>query len=109
MMQPTQAIVLIAACAVCTFLTRLVPFALFGGKKEPPKFVRYLGRMLPPAVIVILIVYCLKSWNFSVVSTFVPQVICVMVVAILHVWKRNNLLSIGVGTLLYMFLIQVVF
>lgn len=95
--------------AACTFITRFLPFALFGGGKEVPDTVKIIGELLPPAVIAILVVYCVKSVNILVAPRGLPEFIAVAIVALLHIWKRNNLLSIGGGTLVYMILIQMVF
>lgn len=127
MLTTGQAIASIAVMAIVTFMTRFLPFLLFDRGESPPKLVLYLGRVLPPAVIAMLIIYCLRSpavsvspelienmstlWA-SVVSFFVgwaPQLISGIVVVVLHVWKRNNLLSIFTGTILYMVLVQMVF
>ena len=102
-------LLVILVVAACTFLTRFLPFALFGGGKEVPALVKNLGDLLPPAVIAILVVYCLKGVSFMVPPHGFPEFISVGIVALLHIWKRNNLLSIGGGTLLYMVLIQMVF
>ena len=127
MLTPAQAAASIAVMAVVTFLTRFLPFLLFDRGDSPPKLVLYLGRVLPPAVIAMLIIYCLRSPAVevpaqltqgmpgalaAVVSFFVgwaPQLIAGAVVVVLHAWKRNNLLSIFGGTILYMILVQVVF
>ena len=127
MLTPAQAIASIVVMAVVTFLTRFLPFLLFDRGEAPPKLVLYLGRVLPPAVIAMLIIYCLRSpaltvspdltaamsgWWAAIVSFFVgwaPQLISGAVVVILHVWKKNNLLSIFSGTILYMILVQFVF
>ena len=77
--------------------------------KEIPPIIRYLGRVLPPAVIGMLVIYCLKNVSVLAAPFGLPEFIAVAAVIMLHVWKRNNLLSIGAGTALYMFLIQVVF
>lgn len=109
-MNPTLfAILTIAVTAACTFATRLVPFALFGARDKPPEIISYLGKVLPPAVMAILIIYCLKDVNFNSVDSIMPQLISIAVVVLLHIWKRNNLLSIGMGTVCYMLLIQFVF
>lgn len=100
---------IIGIMAVCTLLTRAVPFVLFGGRKELPRYVEYLGKLLPPAVIPVLVVYCLKGIDLTKPPGGIPELICVGLVAALHLWKRNNLLSIGAGTVCYMFLIQAVF
>ena len=99
----------ILVAALCVSGTRFFPFLLFGGKKEVPKIIRYLGEMLPPAVMVILIIYCLKDVDFSSWNSVLPQVISIALVVVLHLWKRNNLLSIGAGTVCYMLLVQLVF
>ncbi len=100
---------MILTAAVCTFATRVAPFLLFNGKKPIPKIIHYLGDMLPPAVIALLVVYCLKNVSFTSAPHGAPEFISILAVALLHIWKRNNLLSIGTGTVLYMFLIQSVF
>ena len=104
-----QAIASIAVMAVVTFLTRALPFLLFDRGESPPKLVLYLGRVLPPAIIAMLIVYCLRGVQFSTAAGWVPQLLAVAVVVFLHVWRRNNLLSIFGGTIFYMVLVQVVF
>lgn len=100
---------IILLVAGVTFATRLVPFLLFPKGKEIPEVVRYLGKVLTPAVIGMLVVYCLRSTQVLSAPHGIPEAAAVIVTAGLHVWKRNNLLSIGAGTVLYMFLIQVVF
>lgn len=102
-------IIILIIIMFATFFTRVFPFILFGRHQEPPKLIQYIGKILPSAVIAILIVYCLKAVNFAEPSAFLPQFLSVAVVIGLHLWKRNNLLSIGLGTLCYMLLIQVVF
>ena len=99
-----RSLVIIAAVAGTIFFTRLCPFLFFPPGKPIPPVIQYLGKVLPPAVIGMLVIYCLKA-----VSITLPEFIAVAVVILLHVWKRNNLLSIGVGTVLYMVLIQAVF
>ena len=102
-------LVIIAVVSVTTFITRVLPFLLFPKGKEIPKTIQYLGKVLTPAVIGMLVVYCLKNTTILKAPYGIPELIAVLVTAALHVWKRNNLLSIGVGTVLYMVLIQVVF
>ena len=127
MLTTTQAIASIAVMALVTFLTRALPFLLFDRGESPPRIVLYLGRVLPPAVIAMLIIYCLRSPALEVapaltadlngvlaaiVGFFVgwaPQLIAGVVVVILHIWKHNDLLSIFGGTILYMALVQGVF
>ena len=100
---------IILAVAVTTFATRVVPFLIFPKGKEIPPIVQYLGKVLTPAVIGMLVVYCLKSTVILNAPHGIPEAIAVTVTAVLHIWKRNNLLSIGGGTVLYMVLIQMVF
>lgn len=105
----THSLAIIAVVAFCTILTRALPFIALGGKKEVPPSVKYLGKVLPPAIMSILVVYCLKSVNLLVGSRGIPELASVALVAALHIWKKNTLLSIGAGTLCYMALVQLVF
>ncbi|MBQ7594268.1 MAG: AzlD domain-containing protein [Synergistaceae bacterium] len=98
--------VVLIAGAVTIFL-RFFPFIAFGKKR--PEFILYLGRVLPYSVMAMLVIYCLKGVNFLSSSHGIPEIISSLVVIILHVWKRNTLLSIITGTVLYMLLIQSVF
>ncbi len=100
---------IILVVALTTFATRVVPFLIFPKGKEIPPVIQYLGHVLTPAVIGMLVVYCLKSTTILSAPYGIPEAISVFVTAALHVWKRNNLLSIGTGTVLYMVLIQIVF
>lgn len=109
MLTTAGAIAAIAVMAVVTFLTRALPFLLFDRGSAPPKIVLYLGRVLPPAVIAMLIIYCMKDISFAQAGNWLPQLISVAVVVVLHLWKHNNLLSIFGGTILYMVLVQAVF
>ena len=109
MLSTGAAIAAIAVMAIVTFLTRVLPFLLFDRGESPPKLVLYLGRVLPPAIIAMLVVYCLRGVSFAAPGGWVPQLLCVAVVAALHLWKHNNLLSIFGGTILYMVLVQAVF
>ena len=104
-----QAVLSILVMAGVTYLTRLLPFLIFGRGGQPPRVVFYLGSVLPPAVIAMLIVYCLKNVDLFAGTHGLPELLCVAVVAILHWWKGNNLLSIFGGTILYMVLVQQVF
>lgn len=108
-MTTEKALLIILVTAVCTLITRLIPFVLFGGKREVPKAVTYLGGILPPAIMATLVVYCLKGADLFSASHGIPEFLSVAVTAALHFFKRNVLLSIGAGTLCYMFLVQAVF
>ncbi len=92
-----------------TMATRFLPFLLFGGKKQPPKVITYLGKVLPCAIMGMLVVYCLKDVHPLAYPYGIPELLGIALVAVLHVWKRNSLLSIGAGTVFYMLLIQLVF
>ncbi len=104
-----RSVIIIVLVAVTTLVTRTIPFILFPEGKEIPKAVQYLGKVLPPAVIGMLVVYCFKSIEITSSPFGLPELIAGTVVVLLHVWKRNNLLSIGVGTILYMVLVQYIF
>jgi len=95
--------------AAVTFATRVLPFVLFDRGESPPKVVLYLGRWLPPAVIAMLIVYCLRSIDIFSGNHGLPELLSIAAVVILHLWRRNNLLSIFGGTAIYMVLVQLVF
>lgn len=104
-----HSLAIIGVMALCTILTRALPFWIFGGKKQLPETVNYLGRVLPPAIMAILVVYCLKNVNVFQGSRGLPEFMAVGLVAVLHLWKKNTLLSIGAGTVFYMVLVQLVF
>lgn len=108
-MTTAQIAALVAVMAAVTFLTRALPFLLFGRGGEPPRVVLYLGRFLPPAVIAMLIVYCYRGLDFAQPAGWAPGLIAGAAVVILHAWKKNNMLSIVGGTILYMMLVQLVF
>ena len=99
----------IFTAAMVTIIIRFLPFIFFSKGNELPKFVKYFETILPPAVMSVLLVYCLKSVEFTAAEKCIPQLISVAVVILLHIWKRNTLLSISFGTLLYMILFQFVF
>jgi len=100
---------IILCMALVTFATRAFPFVLFPKGKKIPSVIQYIGRVLTPAIIGMLVVYCLRETNVLASPHGIPELIATLSVVILHIWKRNNLLSIGTGTFLYMVLIQVVF
>ena len=104
-----QAVASIAVMAAVTFLTRALPFLLFDRGGHPPKLVLYLGRVLPPAVIAMLIVYCLKGVTFTTLGGWLPSLVAGVAAVVLHLWKGNELISIFGATGLYMVLVQVVF
>ena len=99
----------IVVMAIVTFSIRVAPFILFGKDKPTPKYVVYLGNYLPPAVISMLIIYCLRNVALSAFPFGIPELIGVVTVAALHIWKRNNLTSIIGGIAVYMIAVQLVF
>lgn len=103
-----EEIITIAICAAGTMLTRFLPFIIFR-KGDAPKFIRFLGNALPGAVFAMLVVYCLKGISFAAATTALPELISAAAVVLIHLWKRKMLLSISVGTVLYMVLVQLVF
>ncbi len=94
--------------AVITFLLRALPFIIFNSKRKTPQYILWLGEVLPFAIIGMLVVYCLKHVEFTSAPFALPEIASCLFVAIIHVWLRNPLLSIGSGTALYMFIVQVI-
>ena len=95
--------------ALVTLALRAIPFLVFGKGKKVHPAVTYLGKVLPYAIIGMLVVYCLKSTTFLHAPYGIPELIASALVVGLHVWKRNTLLSVGTGTVCYMLLVQLVF
>ena len=106
---PIQAIGIILAVSAGTQITRWLPFWLFPENKEPPAVVTYLGKVLPAAMMGLLVVYCLKGVSWTSAPHGIPELLAVAAVAALHWWRGNVLLSIAGGTALYMLLVQIVF
>ena len=107
-MDVKRTLIVIAICAAVTFLERALPFLMFG-KREVPGVVRYLGRVLPMAIMATLVLYCIKGVSFTALSGWLPYFIGIAATALLHLWKNNSLLSIAGGTAVYMILVQFVF
>lgn len=101
-------LLLIAVIAVISFILRAAPFILFRSG-HTPAIVTYLGRVMPPAVIGMLVIYCFADIDFTRWQAFLPALIAALIVIILHIWKRNSLVSIGAGTVAYMLMIQLIF
>ena len=108
-MTNTHAILTIAVAALVTMALRFLPFLIFGENRTTPPIIAYLGQVLPYAIMGMLVVYCLKDVSILSAPFGIPEAIGCAVVALLHVWKRNTLLSIGAGTVCYMLLVQFVF
>ena len=105
----TQQIITIAMIVLGTLMTRFLPFLLFPAGKPTPRYIQYLGKVLPSAVFGLLVVYSLKDVSLLTGSHGIPELISVAVVIVLHLWKRQMLLSIAGGTVCYMLLVQLVF
>jgi len=102
-------IAMVAVSAAVTALLRFAPFLIFRNGHKTPVLVTYLGKVLPCAIMGMLVVYCLKDVQVTGWPYGIPELLGCLTVAALHVWKRNSLLSIGVGTVVYMLLVQLVF
>jgi len=100
---------IIAVCALVTIALRFLPFLVFGENRQTPPLVSFLGQVLPYSIMGMLVVYCLKDVTLTASPFGIPEAIGCVIVAGLHVWKRNTLLSIGAGTVCYMFLVQFLF
>lgn len=101
-----QTMIMILSIAAGTMLTRFLPFILFPENKKVPIVVEYLGKFLPASMIGMLVVYCLRNCSFLTVPYGIPEIASIMAIVILHRWKKNVLLSIGLGTALYMVMIR---
>jgi branched-subunit amino acid transport protein AzlD len=106
---PVQTFIIICMVAIGTVITRFLPFILFKGTNSNNSYIRYLGQVLPYSAIGLLVVYCLKDVSFRGPTYGLPEIISIICIALLHYWKENTLLSIGVGTAIYMILVQFVF
>ncbi len=102
-------LLVVFAVALGAMATRFPPFLLFPEGKQPPEFVAYLGGVLPPVMMGLLTVYCLKDVSLQASPHGLPELISIAFVVLLHLWRKNVLLSIGCGTALYMLLVQTVF
>lgn len=105
----TQQIITVAMVVLGTAVTRFLPFLLFPAGRPTPKYVQYLGKVFPAAVFGLLVVYSLKDVSILTGSHGIPELISIVLVIVLHVWKRQMLLSIAGGTVCYMLLVQFVF
>ena len=105
----SQQLITIGMIMFGTMLTRFLPFILFPGDKPIPKIISYLGNILPGAIFGLLVIYCLKDVNILHGSHGLPELIAISVTVILHLFRKNMLLSIAGGTVCYMLLVQLVF
>ncbi|MBE6718645.1 MAG: branched-chain amino acid transporter AzlD [Ruminococcaceae bacterium] len=103
-----RAVLMIVIISVITMMLRIIPFLIFE-KRKTPEFVVYLGKVLPYAIMGMLVVYCLRGTSFVTNPYGIPEIVSVLIVVLVHIWKRNTLLSILTGTLSYMMFVQFVF
>ena len=108
-MTDAQKIITILIVALGTVITRFLPFIAFPADKPAPDYIKCLGRVLPPAALGLLVIYCFKDVSLFSGNRGIPEIISVAVVAVLYFWKRNTLISIAGGTVCYMFLLQTIF
>lgn len=104
-----QQIIIIGMVVLGTAVTRFLPFLVFPAGRPTPKYIRYLGNVLPCAVFGLLVVYSLKDVSITSGGHGIPELISILLIIALHVWKRQMLLSIAGGTVCYMLLVQFVF
>ena len=109
MLTPVQTLIIIAMIALGVQISRWLPFLAFSGEKELPKFIKYLGRVLPPALMGLIVVYCFKGTEILTGNHGIPELIASVVVILTYKWKENLLISVGGGTAIYMLLVQLVF
>ena len=105
-MTVTQQIMTIGLCVLGTMLTRFLPFIIFSENRETPAFIQYISKYLPSAVFGMLVIYCLKNVNILQGNHGLPEFISVAVTVLLHLWKRQMLISIAAGTICYMLLLH---
>jgi branched-subunit amino acid transport protein AzlD len=108
-LSPFQTFITIIMLMLGTMCTRFLPFIFFRADRATSPYIQRLGKVLPYAVIGLLVVYCLKDVSFISGSYGLPEFISILVIVVLHLWKKNTLISIFAGTLTYMVLIQYVF
>ena len=104
-----HSLLIVAVMAVFTALTRFLPFVAFPEGRKRPKVITYLGTVLPYALIGMLVVYCFKSVSVFAYPYCIPELLAVVLVTVLHIWKRNTLISVFGGVIFYMVLVQCVF
>ena len=104
----THAALMVVVTAAVTIILRFLPFLIFGGERKTPAYISYLGKVLPYAIMGMLVVFCLKSVSIAAAPHGIPELISCAIVVLLHVWKRNSLISIVGGTVCYMLLVQFV-
>lgn len=108
-MSDIHSLLIVAVCALVTIALRFMPFVIFRGDRPTPSYIVYLGKVLPYAIMGMLVVFCLKNVSFTEAPHGIPEFLACAVTAVLHIWRRNTLISIVGGTAVYMLLVQLVF
>lgn len=111
MINVSNSVILILTAAIITFGLRLAPFAIFSSGRKMPSFLTRVSAFLPTAIMSVLVVYCLKNdifLIFGIPTTFIPAISATIAVILIHLWKRNTLLSVAVGTIIFMILIRII-
>lgn len=108
-MSNAHMLITITLIALTTIALRFLPFWIFPPSKQPPALITYLGKVLPRAAIALLVVYAVKDVSIVTSPHGIPELVAILAIVVVHVFKRNTLLSIATGTILYMMLVQLVF
>lgn len=108
-MTMTQEMITLGIIVLMTMFTRFLPFIIFSSSKPTPSYIQYLGKVLPSAIFGFLVIYCLRDVTFFSGTRGIPEFISIALIAIIHFWRKNMLLSIAAGTVSYMLLIQLLF
>lgn len=104
-----HAMIIILVMGLMTLATRILPVLIFGRGEIVPDYILYLGRVVPYTAMGLLIVYCLRDVQVLEAPHALPEIISLVVVVLTYLWKRNSILSVVIGTALYMVLVQMVF
>lgn len=104
-----QSVLIIVAVVMATVMTRVLPFIIFPANKKPPRYIQYLGKVLPSAVIGLLVIYCLKDVSFFSGAYGLPEMLSISCIVAFYLWTKNSLACIFLGTVVYMALVQFVF
>lgn len=108
-MSNIHSVLIVAVCALVTIGLRFLPFVIFRGDRLTPPYIVYLGKVLPYAIMGMLVVFCLKNVSLTAAPHGLPELVACALTALLHVWKRNTLISIIGGTAAYMIMVQMIF
>lgn len=107
-MNTTHTLILVAVAAIVTIMLRAIPFIIFNGKNQMPAAIKKVVDALPPAIISVLVVYCIKDYVLVPGTETIAAIAAIIAVALVHLWKKNTLFSIALGTVIYMVLIRII-